>query len=109
MALTNFLLQIIVFSSLGLVIYLIARAVPRMPENIEPPRRANFFDRLMSKIPMSKIDDRLNSFLAKFLRRSRVVTMKMDNFINDRLGKLSKKTKVADEEGPSQDQNKTVL
>ncbi len=105
----NFILQIIVFSSLGLVIYLIAKAVPRMPENIELPRRANPFDRLMSKIPMSKIDDRLNSFLAKFLRRSRVVTMKMDNFINDRLGRISKKVPPPENGGAGDNQNKSVL
>lgn len=105
----NFILQIIVFSSLGLVIYMIARAVPRVPEELPMPRRSNWVDRLMSKIPMSKIDDRLNAFFAKFLRKFRVVVMKMDNFINDRLGKLNKKTKETVEETPSQDQNKTVL
>ena len=105
----NFILQVLVFSSLGMVIYMIARVVPRMPENIEPPRRANFFDRLMSKIPMSKIDERLNSFLAKFLRRSRVVTMKMDNFINDRLGKISKKIPPPENGGTGDNQNKSVL
>ncbi|MDO8467314.1 MAG: hypothetical protein Q7S83_04215 [bacterium] len=102
-------LQIIVFSSLGLVIYMIARAIPRVPEEVSTHRRSSWVDRLMSKIPMSAIDDRLNSFIAKFLRKFRVIMMKIDNFINDRLGKLSKKTKEPTEESPSQDQNKTVL
>ncbi len=105
----NFVLQILVFSSLGLVIYLIARAVPSMPENLEPPRKANLVDRVMAKIPMAKIDERLNYFLAKFLRRSRVVTMKMDNFINDRLGKISKKAPPSENGGTGDNQNKSVL
>ena len=105
----KFILQIIVFSSLGLVIYMIARAIPRVPEEVAMPRRSSWVDRLMAKIPMAAIDERLNSFVAKLLRKFRVVVMKTDNFINDRLGKLSKKTKEPTGDGSSQDQNKTVL
>ena len=60
----------------------------------------------MSKLPMAKIDENINSFLAKFLRRSKVVVMKIDNFINHRLGKLTKKTSppagVSTKEGGSE-------
>ena len=86
----NFVLQILVFSSLGLVIYLLAQAVPRVEET-ETPRGSGFFDKLMKKLPMAKIDKSLDSFFAKFLRKVRVVIMKLDNFINHRLGKLKKK------------------
>lgn len=105
----RFVLQIIVFSSLGLVIYMIARAIPRVPEEVATPRRSNWVDRLMSKIPMAAIDERINSFFAKFLRKFRVVVMKTDNFINDRLGKLSKKEKSTPEDTSSQDEHKSVL
>ncbi len=105
----NLVLQIIVFSSLGLVIYMIARAIPRVPEETSSPRRSNWVDRLMAKIPMSRIDDNINSFFAKFLRKLRVVVMKMDNFINDRLGKLNRKVPPAENKDSSQDQNKSVL
>lgn len=88
----NFILQIIVFSSLGLVIYLMARALPRVSDSGAPPRGPGFFDRLMSRLPMAKIDENINSFFAKFLRRSKVVVMKIDNFINHRLGRLTKKS-----------------
>ena len=86
----NFVLQILMFSSLGLIIYLFARAVPRVGE-AEAPRGSGFFDKLMAKLPMAKIDKSLDSFFAKFLRKLRVVIMKLDNFINHRLGKLKKK------------------
>jgi len=86
----NFVLQILMFSSLGLIIYIFARAVPRVGE-AETPRGSGFFDKLMAKLPMAKIDRSLDSFFAKFLRKLRVVIMKLDNFINHRLGKLKKK------------------
>ncbi len=69
-----------------------ARALPRVENNPQPPRGPNFFERLIAKVPMSQLDQNINSFMAKFLRKIRVFTMKMDNFINDRLGKLTKKT-----------------
>lgn len=47
---------------------------------------------------MTKIDAGLNSFLAKFLRKSKVLVMKIDNFINHRLGKLLKKNGSGDRE-----------
>ncbi len=88
----SLVLQIIVFSSLGFVIYLMARALPRVNDNVAPPRGPNFFDRWIAKVPMAEIDQNINSFLAKFLRKLKIVVMKVDNFINHRLGKLSKKT-----------------
>lgn len=105
----NFILQLIVFSSLGLLVYLVARAVPRLPESLEAPRRANIFDRVLAKIPTAKIDENLNSYLAKFLRKFRVVLMKLDNFVKDRLGKVSKKVPPSENGGTSQDQEKSVL
>ena len=88
----NFFLQIIVFSSLGLIIYLLARAIPRVEDTPVPSKTPNFFDKLMAKIPMAKIDENINSFLAKFLRKSKVIIMKIDNFVNDKLGKLTRKS-----------------
>ncbi len=87
---TSFILQILVFVSLGLIVYLLVKAAPRVGN--EPlPKQVNPFDKLMAKVPMAKIDENINSFLSKFLRKSKVVIMKIDNFINHRLGKLTKK------------------
>lgn len=92
----NLILQILVFTSLGLVIYLLARAVPRVEDAPAPVRGPNFFDKLMAKIPMAKIDGAINSSLAKFLRKIKVLILKIDNFANDRLGKLTKKSGDSD-------------
>lgn len=95
----NFVLQIIVFGSLGLIIYLLVRAMPRVIDAPAPSRPANFFDKLMGKIPVAKIDQNINSFFAKFLRKLKVIIMKIDNFVNDRLGKLTKKNGDSDKSG----------
>ena len=100
----NFILQILVFSSLGLVIYLLARAMPRVGDVAEPQRQPNLFDKLMNKMPMEKIDENINFSLAKILRKFRVLVLKVDNFINHRLGKLNKKSGASrpEDEGPKQ-------
>ncbi len=92
----NLILQIIVFTSLGLIIYLLAKAVPRVQDAPVPAKAPNFFDKLMAKIPMAKIDGAINNFLAKFLRKIKVLILKIDNFANDRLGKLTKKSGDSD-------------
>lgn len=94
---------------MAVVVYMLAKALPRVSDDEEVRRGPNFFDRLMAKLPLSTIDARLNTSLAKLLRKFRVVVMKVDNFINDRLGKLNKKAPAAKPEDPSQDQNKSVL
>jgi len=86
----DFLLQTSFFVSLGVVIYLLARAVPRIHESGEIVHAPGRFDRLLSKLPLQKIDERINVFLEKFLRRAKVVLMKLDNFINHHLGRLRK-------------------
>lgn len=86
----SFILQILVFISLGLIVYLLAKAAPRVG-NEPPSQQANPFDKLMARVPMARIDENINSFLSKFLRKFKVVIMKVDNFINHRLGKLTKK------------------
>ena len=74
-----------------MIIYLLAKAAPRVSNEMPPTKVSNPFDKMMAKLPMAKIDENINSFLAKFLRKSKIVIMKIDNFINHRLGKLSKK------------------
>ena len=88
----NSILNILVFASLGVIIYLIARSVPRVKDEEMPPRGPNFVDKLLKKVPTGKIDETINSSMTKFLRKLRVLILKVDNFINHRLGKLKKPT-----------------
>lgn len=91
----DFLLQTIFFASIGLVIYLLARAVPRVDEAGEVIHAPGRFDRFLSRLPLHEIDARINIFFEKFLRRLKVMTMKSDNLINKYLGKIKKHNKSA--------------
>lgn len=88
----NFILQLFIVLSLGVIVYLLARTVPRITdENEVGGRSADRFDKLVSKIPLAKIDAALDSFLLKFLRKTKVLIMKVDNLLNIYLNKLRKK------------------
>lgn len=88
----NFVLQILAFSSLGVVVYLLARAIPRVGDEPAAPRGPSIIDRLLKKIPAAKIDEQLNTFSAKSLRKIRLILMKVDNFIIHKLGKITRKS-----------------
>ena len=85
----NFILQIAAVLSLGTIIYLLARAAERSGEmaQISEP---NKFDKVIAKLPLAKIDAALNNFFGKFLRKSKVVVMKVDNLLNEYINKLRK-------------------
>ena len=87
----DFLLQTIVFASLGLVIFLLARTLPRLSEEVASTEVKNhYFDRFIKKLPLEKIDSTLNSFIGKALRRTKIVILKVDNLLNRYLNKNKK-------------------
>jgi len=86
----NFFFQSTIVLSLGVIIYLLSRAVPRISDSHEINRAPNFFDQLIKKIPISRIDSALNLFFAKLLRKIKVLIMKTDNLINVGIHKLRK-------------------
>jgi hypothetical protein len=86
----NFILQIAVVVSLGVIIYFLARAVERTSEMPQVNREPNQFDKLIAQLPLAKIDSALNTFFGKFLRKSKVVVMKVDNLLNEYINKLRK-------------------
>jgi len=98
----DFLLQIAAVVSLGMVIFILARAVPRIGEtSLGESRVMNQIDQLIAKIPLEKADAILNSFLGKILRRIRLVIMRVDNFVNEKITRLKKTEQVV----PPVDQN----
>lgn len=87
----DFVLQTLIFLSLSVVIYLVARGVPRVSD--EPAGAVHVpssFDRLVSKLPLAKIDSIFNSFLEKFLRKIKVLIMKFDHLIGKWINKVKK-------------------
>ncbi len=91
----NFILQLIVMVSLGAIIYLIARAVPRVTEIEAPSPRESYFDKLMQKLPLEKADAFASLLFEKFLRKLKVVILRLENIVE----KYSRKLKPAESSG----------
>jgi len=71
--------------SLGAILYLMVRALPRIAEE---PEKKSFLDRWAhSEIP-EKVDVALNGFLFKFLRRVKIFILKLDNALSRELHKI---------------------
>lgn len=72
--------------SLGAVLYLMVRALPRIVE--EPPEKKNFLDRWAHSDIPEKMDAALNGFLVKFLRKVKILILKLDNMLSKELRKI---------------------
>lgn len=72
--------------SLGAILYLMVRALPRITE--EPSEKKNFLDRLAHSDVPEKMDAALNSFLFKFLRKAKILVLKLDNMLSKKLRKI---------------------
>ena len=86
----DFLLQTSFFLSIGAILYLMARAVPRVSDAKPETHAPGVFDKLLSKLPLGALDERLEVFFEKSLRRVKVLILKLDNLINRYLGRFKK-------------------
>lgn len=85
----DFILQIILVSSLGAVIYLMARALPRVPENVgEGSNPFGYVERLIQRLPLAKIDTAVSGFFERLLRKTRVLILKTENLVSSGIHKL---------------------
>lgn len=83
----QFIVTNILMVSLGVVLYVMVRTLPRIEEETAAENKS-FLDRwVASEIP-EKIDKALNSFLVKFLRKSKVLLLKIDNALGRHLQKI---------------------
>ena len=86
----NLLLNLIMFGSFGVVIYLMARAVPRVKDSGETVHAPGTIDRILSRLPLAKIDAKISSLTEKALRGVKVTIMRFDNFLTYRLKRMKK-------------------
>lgn len=87
----EFILQFVIFSSLGVMIYLLARGLARAGEVPAAVHHSSgWFDRLLTRLPLPRIDATLNAFFEKLLRRVRLVTLRIDNWINTTLAGMKR-------------------
>jgi hypothetical protein len=82
----DFTLEFLIMASLAAIIYLIARTIPRIDENIILNQsRKSFLENIFSKLPLEKIDLMFNNLLEKTLRKFKIFVMKMDNVLTRKL------------------------
>lgn len=88
----DFILQTTVFASLGFIIYLLARGAARVSDfgvEIEPAK-PNFFDQVLKKLPLKRIDGFINLMAERSLRKMRIVLMKVDHLLHRSIAKVKK-------------------
>src|SRR3990167_4883104 len=84
----SFVLQSAIFLSLGVMLYLFARAIPRVGERVVPSSSSQYLDKLVKRIPLEKIDNFLSGVTEKVLRKSKIVVLKIDNVVSKNLKKF---------------------
>lgn len=88
----DFILQAILFASATVMAFLAARALPRVLPAENPRSIWSHIDEWFGRLPLHRLDDRVNAFLFKFLKRTRVVVMKIDNRLIRHLDKVKSDT-----------------
>ncbi len=89
----DFLTNIALIVSSGVIIYLLARALPRVPDvELAPNTEPNAFERFMRRIPLAKIDTALSGFFEKWLRKMRVMVLKTENMVSAGIKRMQSKT-----------------
>jgi hypothetical protein len=84
----QFIFVSILMISFSSVLYLTARALPRIVEEPQAEDHRSFLDRWAhSQIP-EKVDLAVNGYLLKFLRKLKVLVLKFDNSLSKHLQKV---------------------
>lgn len=86
----NFVLQTIVMLSLGAIIYLFARALPRVSETVSSEPRKNYLEDFLKKFPLEKADAFSSYWLERFLRKLKIVILRFDNLLTKHLQSLKR-------------------
>jgi hypothetical protein len=79
-------LELALFGSFGIVIYVLARAISRVEDQALVGESQT--KKLLSRIPIHKFDARFAAFAEKTLRRIRIAILKFDNMIIAALGRV---------------------
>lgn len=85
----SFILEIIIFVSLSVVVYLLARTLPRIDDSAVTKDPSMFKTHWLMAY-LERFDEWLKVFLEKFLRRLKVWILKFDNVVSERLNQFKK-------------------
>ena len=78
----NLFLELTLLASLAIIVYLMSAALPRIEDRKEENENSGI---KRSSLPLDKLDEALLKIKDKFLRKVKVVVMKVDNFISRQL------------------------
>lgn len=84
----DFVVQLVFVVSLGLLVYLLALAMPRVADDEE---NGSKFRKWLANIPLEKLDEFLIKLGEKSLRKIRVVILKIDNSVSGKLARHGKR------------------
>ncbi len=98
----RFIIQTLIMVSLAAILYLMAKAVPRIGD--EPENGPENQGRVMMYV--EKLDEFLKAFLEKFLRQVRVWILKFDNFIGQKINRFKKEAPRETKLPPVEGENK---
>lgn len=87
----DFILQLAMVISLGVIVYLLARAIPRVPDEEPTAIRQSYFDRWLESVSLLRLDEKVSRVLANFLRRLRIIVLKFDNLLHRHLTRIREK------------------
>ncbi len=79
----EFILANIAMVSTGVVLYLVVRSLPRLGETEVTPK--GLLEHWITSGFPEKLDESFNTFAGKFLRRLRVIILKIDNVVSQSL------------------------
>lgn len=108
----NFVSQIIFTCSLGIIVFLFARALPRVSEE-EAGAPTDIVEKKLeqwiARLPLHKIDRGINLFLEKMLRRVRIGILKIDNLVHSLLSKVKSSSVAAKKVEEKAEQQKALF
>lgn len=90
--------QIFLLVGFGIILWLVIKNLPKIKDedikkNIQFSEPRIKKEKIVQKIPIEKIDAKVNSFLEKFLRRFRIILMKIDTYLQKHLETLKSHSK----------------
>lgn len=87
----QFVFEMLIVLSLSVVLYLFARTLPRVSDELEVKNELRFKEHWFVSY-LEKTDEWLKIILEKLLRRIKVWILKLDNVVSDKLGKFKKES-----------------
>src|SRR5260370_528380 len=98
----QFIVTDLLMLSVGTMLLLAARTLPRLEESANPEKKGFLDQWLASDLP-EKIDLVVNQFLVKFLRKLKVILLRVDNTLSTHLKKIKPETPAANGVRPAID------